>query len=306
MNSTHVLAMRKLGIKDTGIYGILLFLHENSRTTDEELAHCGLPVWEIAQRTGLSQDQVKRAMRALSECGAIARGQLVKQKGEAAVTVLTDRAMTWLGSEGQGVIPADMPRQLRELLVFESRAFVAEVAEAWRQYAPLPERLREECTCGASYFGQIEAAVRQRLLDAAESVAVAHAEERADRDQLAKGVVQFDCEDGTVAFDSQILKAQGGAVGGIDLCLVRDVVRRVRERRPGLVTVARLPTLVAELGYSRTLGFVARHDAEDALRVLVATMSKESWSRPKGIRPAFYQQVACAGRLSTGVREARC
>ena len=309
MHSTHIRAMRDLGIKDTGIIGILLFLNENSACGADELRHCGKAVWEIAQGTGLSEDQVKRGLRALSEAGAIVRKQLVKVAGEAAITVLTDRAQVWLCGrevEGQGGIPADMPRHLRELLVFESAGFVERVAAAWRNYETLPETMGEECSLGAKAFAQIAAAVRQRLLEAAEKVAQAHADERADREQLEKGIVTIDCDDGAVAFDANALKAKGGAVGAIDLVLARDVVRRVKERCPGMVTVGRVGKLVAEIGYSRTIGFVAGHDADAALRVLVATMTKGTWSRPKGIKEKFYLDVAGASRFSTGVREMRC
>lgn len=309
MQSDIIGAMRAHGIDDTRALQILLFLKENSTFSEDATPHCGLAVWEIAKGTGLSEDQVKRGLRCLTAAGAIARRQLVKAAGEAALTVLTDRALGWLcgrQAEGQGSIPADMPRQLRELLVFESPKFVEQVSFAWRAYEPLAETLRDECSLGASAFAQIESAVRQRLLDAAETVAAAHAEEQADREQLEQGLVRFECEDGAVSFDANALKALGGAIGAVDLVLVRDVMRRVKERRPGLVTVGRVPKLVAEAGYSRTLGFVSKHDAEVAAKVLAATMAKQTWSKPKGIHQSFYEAVANASRFSTGVQKALC
>lgn len=309
MKSDIIGAMREQGINDSRAIQILLFLKENSTFADGATPHCGLAVWEIAKGTKLSEDQVKRGLRCLTEAGAIARRQLVKAAGEAALTVLTDRALAWLcgrEAEGQGSIPADMPRHLRELLVFETPKFVEQVAFAWRGYEPLPEGLRAECSLGATAYEQIEAAVRQRLLDAAETLAEAHAEEESDREQIQQGLVQFDCDDGAVCFDAKALQAKGGAVGAVDLLLIRDVLRRVRERRPGLVTVGRVPLLVAEAGYSRTIGFVSKHDAEVAAKVLVATMTKPSWDRPKGIKDSFYEAVASAGRFSTGVQKAPC
>jgi len=310
MKSTTIGAMREQGGFSLRELHILLFLHENSHSEGEALPHCGLTVLQIAKGTGLSADQVKRGLRLLSEGGAIARRQLVKAAGEAAVTVLTDRAMAWLNDEraeeGQGGIPADMPRHLRELLVFESPVFVAAVAHAWGNYEPLPEMLRSECSLGANAFAQIEACVRQRLLDAAETVAEAHAEERVDREQLERGIVQFDCDDGVVQISASALQEKRGAVAAVDLVMVRDVLRRVRERCPGMVTVERLPTLVAEAGYSRTIGFVSAHNADVATRILAATMAKRSWSRPKGIKEKFYLDVASASRFSTGVQQALC
>lgn len=309
MQSNIFGVMRGYGIHDTRTVQILLFLKENSTFSADATPHCGLAVWEIAQGTGLSEDQVKRSLRCLTEAGAIARRQMVKAAGEAALTVLTDRALGWIcgrEQEGQGGIPADMPRELRELLVFETPRFVEQVGFAWRNYEPLPEALRDECSLGPTVYGRIEACVRQRLLDAAESVAEAHAEERVDREQLEQGIVQFDCDDGQVSFDAKALQGKKGAVAAVDLVMVRDVLRRVRERRPGMVTVGRLPQLVAEVGYSRTIGFVSKHDAEVASKVLVATMLKRTWDRPKGIKESFYEAVASASRFSTGVQVSRC
>jgi hypothetical protein len=310
MKSTTIGAMQEYGGFDLRALRILLFLHENSTFQAEALPHCGLTVLQIAKGTGLSTDQVKRGLRTLSEAGAIARRQLVKAAGEAAVTVLTDRAMGWLtdsaNEEGQGSIPADMPRHVRDLLVFESPEFVTAVARAWKGFEPLPETLRSECSLGANAFGQIEACVRQRLLDAAETVAEAHAEERVDREQLERGIVQFDCDDGVVQINASALQEKRGAVAAVDLLMVRDVLRRVRERCPGMVTVERLPKLVAEAGYSRTIGFVSAHNADVATRILAATMAKRSWSRPKGIKEKFYVDIASASRFSTGVQKALC
>lgn len=306
MKSSSVLAMRAAGISDPNTIAILLFLKENLRSSGDDQPHCGLTAWDIARQTGLSVHQVKRGFRSLMAAGAIVRKQLVKAAGEAAITVLTDRARTWLDLDGagEGGIPADMPRELRELLVFESSAFVDQVAHAWRAYEPLAESLRTQCCLGARAYEQIEAAVRHRLLDAAETVAEAHAEERADREQLEQGIVQFDCEDGIVAFDAQSLRQKGGAVGSVDLLMVRDVLRKVRQRRPGFVTTGRLCGLVAEIGYSRTIGFVSQHDAEVAARILVSTVTRPTWNRPKGIKDKFYSDVASASRFSTGVRHA--
>jgi hypothetical protein len=303
MHSTAIKAMREQGIQDTGALCILLFLQENSSEGSDQLSHCGLAVWEIAQGTGLSEHQVKRGLRALSESGAIVRRQLVKAAGEAAVTVLTDRAQAWLGGAGQGSIPAELPKRLRELLIFESPEFVAQVAHCWRDYEALPESLRAHCSVGDAAFEEMASSLRQRLLDAAEQVALAHADERAEREQVAQGIIPFQCDDGEVAFDTHALQARQGAVAAIDLLLVRDVLRRVKERCPGMVTVARLPILVAEIGYSRTIGFVAHHDAELAQRVLVATLARGGWGRPKGIKESFYVGVSSAARFSTGVRQ---
>jgi hypothetical protein len=69
-----------------------------------------------------------------------------------------------------------------------------------------------------------------------------------------------------------------------------------------MVTVAKLPTLVSEIGYSRLLGFVSRHDAAKAEAALLSTMTRGTWSRPRGIKDAFYTVTASAvaGRYPQG------
>lgn len=298
------------GLLDAGLSGehVLVFMYLNEKSIDYpgELRCCSESVGQVAAALGRSVHQTKRAIAALVEAGAIVRRQAAKVAGETALTVLTDRGLTWLGSRGgEGAIPADLPLELRQLLVFESAALVAAVAKAWREREPLDPSLVSECRAGVQCFERIASHVRTQVLEVAEAMAQAYQIERADQEKLDAGLVAFDCDDGVVDISVDAFRAQKGAVAAVDLLWCRDVLRRVRELKPGFVTVGRLPELVAEVGYSRTVGFVAKHDAEQAQRALVLTMARRTWSRPKGIRDTFYAAANSAARFSTGVRDLR-
>ena len=300
----RVKALRDVGGLSMNGFLLLTYLNEQAQPCEGELAVTDKAVWELAEATGTSEDQIKRNLRALVDSGLIVRKQVAKTKGETALTVLTDlgRELLCGRGAGEGSIPSTMPRDLRELLVLQSGAFVRAVAKAWRDYEPLPEEERLNCLDQGKAFEKISVMLRDRMMEAAEVLATAHAEERQDRELVEQGIVEFECADGTVQIDGAVLKRKHGAIASVDLLFVRDTLRRVAERAPGFVTVKRLPKLVAEIGYSRTVGFVARHDAEHASRVLVKTMARGSWSRPKGIRDDFYLVTASAARFSTGVR----
>jgi hypothetical protein len=159
-----------------------------------------------------------------------------------------------------------------------------------------------ESRMGEASFERINAQLRMQLLNATESLAEAVAQEDQARALADQGLVPIECDDGTVTFDCAALKEHKGAIAGVDMLFVRDVLQRVRRSMPGWVTTKRVPELVAEIGYSRTVGFVSRHDAEGAMKALVATMRRGTWSKPRGIRPTFYTAADKAMRFSTGVR----
>ena len=291
---------------DAGLNGeqalVLMFLNENAGGCEGELRTAAMPVSQLANSLGRSPFQIKRALAGLVKTGAIVRRQVAKAKGETAWTVLTDRGLAWVGRVGETGIPADLPPELRQLLALEGAVFVDAVVAAWREREPLDPRLRAECRAGDRNYDRLEAYLRDQMIDAAEALATACAEDRADQEKIAAGIVSFDCDDGAVDIDVGAFKAAKGTIATVDLVWCRDVLRRVRQVKPGFVTVSRLPELVAEVGYSRAVGFVARHDAEQAHRALVATMTRRAWSRPKGIRDSFYAAANGAARFSTEVR----
>lgn len=301
ITSVNLRAMVDAGLNAEQVL-LLAHLTEQASYAEGELPAATIPVSQLARELARSPHQIKRGLAALVAKGAIVRRQFAKTKGETAWTVLTDRGLCWAGRAGQGAIPADLPAELRQLLAFEGSDLVEAVVQAWKQREPLDPAWREACRTGQATFVRLEAFLREQLLDAAEAVAQACAADREDQEKLAIGVVAFECDDGQVDIDSRVFQEAKGAIASVDLRWVRDVLRRVRELKPGFVTVGRLPELVAEVGYSRTVGFVARHDAEQAHRALVATMTRRAWSRPKGIRETFYAAANGAARFSTEVR----
>jgi len=301
--SKNLLSMATSGLRLEHV-AVLSFLSEHAEEGEGLQPTCCLPLWDIANQLSLSIDQVKRAVRALTAAGAIARRQAVKIKGEAALTVLTERAVAWLqGRAGRATLPGHLPRALRDLLTFCSPEFVGHVAQAWDRYELLPEAATPPSGLTESDYASIRRALAERIAERAELLAEATAAQAADDALAEEGKVQIRCADGYVVVDRAPFAAQKGALAAVDLRFVRDVLHRVAERAPGLVTVDAVPKLVAEVAYSRVIGYVSRHDAERAQRALVATMARGTWSRPKGIKPGFYAASTAAVRISTGVRE---
>lgn len=256
--------------------------------------------WELAQRTGLSKHQVEHAVAKLAKAGAVARRQLVKRAGESALTLICDLGRRVLGEANAHDVPADMPQSLRNLLVGRSAAFRLAVREAWESRQPLAPGARDAFAGLPREFDAVESALRENALCAMERISTEiRAQQQLDLEE-ANGLYTFETDDGVVQMDRRVLVESKAAPAGIDLRFVRDVLSRVRSRRPGLVTRARLPELVAEIGYSRLLGFVSRHDAAHAERALVATLSRGGWSRPRGIRDSFYSLTRSSVRYPQG------
>lgn len=300
--SKNLLSMAASGLRLEHV-ALLAFFQEHAEEGEGMQPTCCLPLWDIASRLGMSIDQTKRGIRALTAAGAIARRQPVKAKGESALTVLTDRAVAWLqGRAGHTALPAHLPRSLRELLTFATPDFVQRVSHAWDTYELLPAHPPEDCGLPRTDYDLIAHALAERIAERAELLAEAAAEQAEDDALAAQGQVQIRCSDGHVVVDSTPFAAQKGALGAVDLRFVRDVLHRLKDRQPGLVTVDAMPRLVAEIAYSRVIGYVSRHDAERAQRALVATLARGTWGRPRGIKPAFYAAARTATRLSTGVR----
>jgi hypothetical protein len=60
-----------------------------------------------------------------------------------------------------------------------------------------------------------------------------------------------------------------------------------------------MPKLLAEILYSRSVGFVSRHDYRHAQSVLVRTISK-NWGKPRGMWEDWYLAAnASCRRIST-------
>jgi hypothetical protein len=257
---------------------------------------------EIAKRAGLTFNQVAKCLEKLVDAGAIARRQMEKRAGESAMTMLCGVAGEILGLGSEADVPSDLAPELRSLLIGKSAAFRMAVAEAWRSESTLPPGVRDAFHGPDWEFRKIDSFLRDRSLTAMEAVSSALVEQRKAIEAEGKGLYAFECEDGTVIIDRNALVASKQAAACIDLAFVRGVTDRLLKRKKGMVTVAKLPTLVSEIGYSRLLGFVSRHDAAKAEAALLSTMTRGTWSRPRGIKDAFYTVTASAvaGRYPQG------
>lgn len=278
-----------LGLNDV----LVLSAIQANACFDEELGRfADSAAWELAQQTDLTKNQVEHAISKLTKAGVIARRQMVKAAGVPAVSLLCALANSILGLEGRaGDLPADLDETLRTLAVGQCAAFRLAVSEAWAQSKPLAQGVSDAFAGKPAEFDRIESILRERALQAMEEVATEAKAQIVQEEQESAGLYTFECEDGKVIIDRRVLLESKAAPATIDLRFVRDVLLKVRAKRPGFVTRERLPELIAEAGYSRSLGFVSRHDAEQAERALSATMAKSSWSRPRGIRETFYSLI---------------
>lgn len=255
----------------------------------EGRAVASLAQWEICKALKLSKDQAKGSFTRLEGAGALARRQENKEKGEVAMTEICQLGLDVLGMTDALGMPADMPRDLRRLLTGRTSAFSLAVIEAWKAKTPLAQGAREAWSGLDRDLQAIEDMLRIRAIDEASAVIEAlHAQAQTDLEE-SQGVYTFETSDGLVQFDQKAFQAEKEAVAGVDLAFARNVTNRLLKLRPEMVTKRSITKLVAEIGYSRLLGFVSRHDAASAERVLAATVARGGWSTPKGIRPKFYE-----------------
>jgi DNA-binding transcriptional ArsR family regulator len=245
---------------------------------------------EIAERTGLSVQQVQRALTSLAEQGYIARVQRVKRDGEVADTLLLPKAFEALGiameRSGDVNVGAEIPRELAELLVGESRDVVDAVVAAWSSSCPLDQRIGSRFRGGARRWAEIEFLVGARV--EAKHVEMLDALERAKvtAEAEARGEYAWQLPDGTqvlLSADAYRSCGRSPAQRSVDMRFVRCVLVALASKRPDLVTRERLPGLIAEIAYSRTVGFVRRHDAAPAIRVLASCVARPTWSWPRGM-----------------------
>lgn len=247
---------------------------------------------ELAKRSGLTFHQVAKCLGNLVKAGAIARRQMEKRAGESSLTMLCGLAGELLALESMTDVPADLSAELRALLISRNAAFRLAVAEAWQSKSPLAPGAREAFDGADWEYRTIESTLRERSLTEMEALSSALMAQQQAADAEQRGLYTFECDDGSVTIDRNALIASKQTPACVDLAFVRGVTDRVRRSKPGVVTVGELPRLVSEIGYSRLLGFVSRHDAAKAESALVTTISRGGWSRPRGIKESFYTLIA--------------
>lgn len=247
--------------------------------------------WEIAQRTGLSTQQVQRSLTHLVKTGYIVRAQLSKKDGEISRTMLTAKAVEAMGMKGGANLTGDVPPELVALLIGEGRDLINHVVDAWNAGRLADAGSGRDFRGGTRAWAQIEflLAARMEAHQAALQAAQEAQEEAAEAEQRGEYPLALPTGE-TVVLASEPFKdaTNAPALRCVDMRFVRDTLAQLAMRQPALVRLDTLPRLVAEIAYSRSAGFVFRHDAGAAVRILASCISKPSWSRPRSIDNRWY------------------
>lgn len=289
----------KSGLRDIHIHvlGALIESLEVTGGLEEGETTVQLSRWELSQRTGLSTQQVQRALGHLVAEGFIVRHQAVKRDGEVSRTMLTAKALRAMGMEGGADLTGSAPPELIALLVGEPRTVVQGVVSAWNDSTMPDTSIRDAYRGGPSAWTQIEFLLTSRIEAFLQSISKAQEAAEAASLAEARGDYELALPTGeTCLLRSEPFRSAGDnpALRCVDMRFVRDTLSHLAIRSPGMVTVETLPRLVAEIAYSRSAGFVHRHDAAAAIKVLSSCIARPSWSRPRKIDTRWYRLAQTA------------
>jgi len=283
----------KAGLRDRHIHvlGALIEVLDVAGGLEDGETTVQMSRYEIAQRTGLSPGQVQRALSDLVGAGYIVRAQLEKKDGEISRTLLTAKAVEAMGLKGGANLEGGAPPELVALLIGESKDVVDTVIHCWNEGFLASSAASGLFRAGAKAWAQIEFLLAARMEAHQEALGTAQAALQEAQDAERRGEYVVTLPDGDcvtlVATPFQDTK-NTPAQRSVDLRFVRDTLSHLAIRHPAMVTRANLPGLVAEIAFSRSAGFVFRHDAGAAVRILTACVSKPTWSRPRGMEKAWY------------------
>lgn len=291
----------KSGLRDIHIHvlGALIESLEATGGLEEGETTVQLSRWEISQRTGLSTQQVQRALGHLVAEGYIVRHQAVKKDGEVSRTMLTAKAVRAMGMEGGADLTGNAPPELIALLVGEARSVVQGVVTAWNGSTMPDTSIRDAFRGGPSAWTQIEFLLTSRIEAFLQSISQAHEAAEAASLAEARGDYELSLPTGeTCVLRSEPFRSskESPALRCVDMRFVRDTLSHLAIRSPGLLTFETLPRLVAEIAYSRSAGFVNRHDAAVAIRVLTSCITRPNWSRPRKMDTRWYRLARAAVR----------
>ncbi len=287
------LRLRNAGLNSMAEIAVLSVFVRGASLDDDPTTAITLP--EIARETGYSVEQAKTATRKLVEAGHLVRLQTVKRAGQAAKTLVTTKAFAAFGLEGGAVLPTDMPEALKKLLVGQGRAVCELVATCW-QALRVPTAAEASSWEGSSRSWEevlffLTARVETELAALDKACTAEEARER----QEASGVFVFETPGGeTIQLDERRFADIAPRVGSMRFA--RDVLARLARLRPDHVTAASVPTLVAEILFTRCMGFCWPKGVDDAERILVSTMLKPTWSKPRGIDDHWYRAAHASVR----------
>lgn len=284
----------KAGLRDVHIH-VLGSLIESLETTGglaEGETTVQLSRWELAQRTGLSTQQVQRALAYLVDQGYIVRHQAMKRDGEVARTLLTAKAVAAMGLEGGADLCGNAPPELIALLIGEARSVINAVVSAWNDGTMPAQHVSTEFRGGPRAWTQIEFLLNARMEACLQSLSEAQDAAEASALSEARGEFALAIPSGeTITLRSEPFRVLGEtpALQCVDMRFVRDTLTCLAIRHPRMVTLEAIPRLVAEIAYSRSAGFVHRHDASAAVKVLASCIARPSWSRPRKIDARWYR-----------------
>lgn len=253
---------------------------------------------EAENITGLNLSALKRSVSKLTQQGCLVRGQARKVKGCAATTLVTDKGFGLIGLKGGAEI-SGFTLDIQNLLVNECHEVIALVKTAWDGLEMLPDAIKPLWRGTERDMSLLQVGLANRISDAQEALMGAvELQAKRDADESA-GVYYIDAVNGTLRVDKAVLLAFA-QYSYADVKFGVETLNLLSKAKPGMVTCARAPELLAEVLYSRTFGFAVKGEYEKAQAYLVNTMRK-GWSRPKSIRDYWYVATAkaCSTCLST-------
>nr|WP_281719827.1 helix-turn-helix domain-containing protein [Nitrosomonas nitrosa] len=287
----------KAGLRDVHIHvlGSLIEALEVTGGLADGETTVQLSRWELAQRTGLSTQQVQRALSHLVTAGYIVRNQLTKKDGEVSRTLLTARAVEAMGLEGGADLSGSAPPELVNFLIGEVRPVIDAVVTAWNNHTLPNEGVVAAFRGGPRAWAQVEFLLTARMEEHLHALSDAQVAAEAAHEAESRGEYLLSLPDGqVVGLTAAPFHTSGNtpALRSVDMRFVRDTLSLLAIRQPGMVREETLPRLVAEVAYSRSAGFVYRHDAAAAIKVLASCIARPGWSRPRKIDSRWYD-LAC-------------
>ena len=246
------------------------------------------PVSEIRSLTGLSYDQIQRALKKLRDAGLISRKQLVKRAGEAALTTVLPKAFAALGlpdPSGRSGLQSTITGELAELLCGQPWSVVEAVSTAWESRTLLDQDV-ERAIRGPLTRERVSRVLYQRYEEAMQELEQAVVEVEAVEAIRATGLDVVQTADGPVTVN--VRKFETLSPVAVPWEFVRDVLLTLHSRDPGLVTFANLRDRIAEAAYARVaLPFVKDKGWSDAVKLLARQMEIH-WRKPNRIWPSWY------------------
>ena len=285
---------RAAGFKDTHIVvlGALLDSLQRFDGIAQGVFVAKISRHEIARGTGLTPSQVQRALSYLCEQRLIWRAQDSKVSGEVAWTILSARALRWFGLKG-GLEMATLPSPaFLHALIFEHVTVAQDLLSCWDSCVMPSSALASRFAGGGQRWSAIESALSDRI---AEVVPVQVAADAA----LGYAEARVALADRVVGISESTLRSHGSVVGDsalktVDASFIATTLGFLASRRPEVINDTTLPRLVAEIAFSRHVGFVATHNHTDGARIVASCIARGGWRTPRKMPKCWYDAASTA------------